>query len=160
MEITLPNPTRRCSTTGKELRPGDPYHGTVVAHGDRLARHDYAPEAWSGPPNDAIGHWQGRVPATDAPRRIVFDDETLVQCFRQFDDTAAGDAARLRYVLALLLIRRKQMRLLETRSEDHGEVLVLAEPRSDTRIEVRDPKLSAAEMTAVQEQVFRLLGWQ
>jgi hypothetical protein len=158
MDVTLPNPTRRCSTTGKELRPGESYHGAVIEQGGRLARHDYAPEAWSGPPKDAVGFWQGRVPI-DGPRRMVIDDEVLLQCFHRTDDAATGNAARLRFVLALLLIRRKRLKQTDSRTDDIGEVLILEEPKSNTRYEVRDPKLSSNELLAVQNEVFQLLGW-
>src|SRR5678816_1873850 len=65
MDYQLHNPTRRCSTTGRDLRPGDRYFGTVLEHGSALERHDFAPEAWTGPPSGTIGHWVGQVPLTE-----------------------------------------------------------------------------------------------
>jgi len=159
MDYQLHNPTRRCSTTGRDLRPGDRYFGTVLEHGSALERHDFAPEAWTGPPSGTIGHWVGQVPLTEERRRAPVDDEQLLHCFRQLEDAVTAHKQNLRYVLALLIIRRKRLRLTNTKCDEFGEVLVIMDPKSQTEFEVRDPRLSASALSAVQNEVFELLGW-
>jgi hypothetical protein len=160
MDYQLQNPTRRCSTTGRDLRPGDQYFGAVIDQGNRLARQDFAPEAWIGPPPSTIGHWAGRVPVDEVPRRATIDDEQLLGCYRRLEDAASAERFNLRYVLALLLIRRKRLRLANTKCDELGEVLVLVDPKTQTQSEVRNPRLSAADLSAVQREVFELLGWE
>ena len=65
-----------------------------------------------------------------------------------------------RFVLALLLMRRKRFKFEETRNEDGREVLCLRCVRTGTRHEVANPRLTDEEMAAVQEDVFQALGWE
>ena len=64
-----------------------------------------------------------------------------------------------RYVLALLLIRRKRLKFEESRYHGSEERLVLRCPRSGKTWEVVNPRLSDAEMKDVQDEVFKVLGW-
>ena len=57
-------------------------------------------------------------------------------------------------------MRRKRFKFEEARTEGEREVLVLLCARSGARHEVVNPGLSPADMTAVQEEVFKVLGWQ
>jgi hypothetical protein len=157
-EFQVPASARRCQATGRELKAGDGYHGVLLDAGGTLVRHDYAPDAWTGPPPGAIGHWAGRVPAGDPPRRAPVDDAMLLACLRRLDGAAEPARVNLRYVVALLLLRRKVLRLDDGRSDEFGEVLTFTD-RAGDRHEVRDPRMGATELAAAQAEVFEVLGW-
>lgn len=159
MQFTLQPPTRRCAGSGRAIKAGERFHGVLVADGSKFARLDFAPEAWSGPPESAVAHWVGRVPDENAVRRPAFDDETLGQCFRQLDGVTDAAEVNFRYVLALLLMRRKRLRLVEERADAAGSIMVFTELKDGRQWEVRDPHLTEAELQEAQESVFRLVGW-
>ncbi len=159
MDFTLQAPTRRCAGSGRELKTGDRFYGVLVADGPKFARHDYALEAWPGPPEHAVAYWAGRVPNDDVPRRPTFDDEMLMQCFQQLDGTAEPAQVNFRYVLALLLMRRKRLRLDTEKADAIGPIMVFSDAKNGNRSEVRDPRLSNAAMHAAQDEIFRLMGW-
>jgi hypothetical protein len=140
------------------LRPGERFYGALVEQAGRFERREYAADAWPGPPEGAVGYWAGRVPAGETPRRPSVDDQTLVECFRRLDGTAEASRVSFRYVLALLLVRRKLLRLDATRRDDFGEVLVLKDKAGEQH-EVRDPALGEADLSAVEDEVYQLLGW-
>ena len=73
----------------------------------------------------------------------------------------AADAAQVnfRYVLALLLMRRKRLRLDEEKADAVGSIMVFSDAKTGSRSEVRDPRLNEAELRAAQDEVFRLMGW-
>ena len=152
--------TRRCAVSGRELKPGERYYSVLLDEGGQFVRKDYAAEAWQGPPDDAFGFWAGRVPADGARRRPPIDDDLLLDCFQRLDgrDDPAGE--NFRYVLALLLMRRKRLKFDGARNDDGREVLVLRCPRTGARHEVADPRLTDEEMAAVQDDVFQALGWE
>lgn len=157
-EYQVPASARRCQATGRELKAGDGYHGVLMDVGGSLIRHDYCPDAWTGPPEGTIGHWSGQVPVGDAPNRAPVDDAMLLECFRRLDGAAEPAQVNFRYVLALLLLRRKVLRLEEGRRDELGEVLTFTD-RAGDRHEVHDPRLNEAEMAAAQVEVFEVLGW-
>lgn len=151
---------RTCAISGRELKPGDKVYGVLMEEGGKFVRRDYAADAWPGPPTDAVAFWSGRIPAATGPRKPTFNDEHLSGLFVQL--ATATDPARvnLRYTVALLLMRRKRLKFEDAKTANGHEVLVLRDARTGTRYEVPDPRLTADEIAAVQEQVFAALGWE
>lgn len=152
--------TRLCSATGRTLKPGEKYFGVLAFDGDRLVRRDFAPEVWTGPPAGAFGHWAGRVPASaDGARRPPIDDEMLLECFRRLTGESETAQTQFRYVVALLLMRRKRFRFEDVLKSDAGDTLVLRDARTGERMEVADPGLTDDQMSSMERDVFQMLGW-
>src|SRR5438105_1867909 len=147
--------TRRCASTGRELRPGERYFTALVEANGQFVRQDYSAEAWPGPPPGAFSFWSGRVPAEHEPRKPRFDDDLLVECFERLEGQAEPGRVSFRYVVALLLMRRKRLKFEEARTEAEREIMVLRCTRTGTSHQVINPGLTQDEMMAVQEEVFK-----
>lgn len=156
MDYQVQAPTRRCAATGRDIRPGERYHSVLRDRDGKFVREDFAADAWLGTPDGAYGHWMGRVPADgEANRRPPIDDEMLVECFQRLDGATETAKVHFRYVVALLLMRRKRFKFEDT----VGDTLTLRDTRSGERVAVTDPGLSTEQMTTVQDEVFQVLGW-
>lgn len=151
--------TRRCTATGRELQPGDRYYTALLEEGDHFVRQDFAGDAWKGPPAGAFSFWSGRVPAPDQPHKPRFDDDVLEECFQRLEGQSEPSRINFRYVVALLLIRRKRFRFEQTLDEDGVEKLQLSNIRTGDQYLVLNPQLSDEQMADVQAEVFRVLGW-
>jgi hypothetical protein len=152
--------TRRCAATGRELRPGEKVHSVLLEAQGKFVRQDFGHEGWVGPPEGAVAHWMGKVPAQDEPRKPRIDDELLLDCFRRLEGAAEPDRVKFRYVVALLLMRRRRLKFEEVRTENGQEVLRLRDPRGRDVHPVVNPRLTDEETAAVQEEVFKVLGWE
>lgn len=161
-DYEIQGPARVCAATGRELRPGDPFHAVLLERDGKLTRTDYAAEAWPGPPSGAVAHWAGRVPAADRkPRKPVVNDDVLLGCFDRLKAAADADALNFRYVAALLLMRRKRFRFEDVARDEAGrDVLLLKDVRGGAVHHVADPRLTDDQIAAVQAEVFRVLGWE
>jgi len=96
--------SRRCAATDRELAPGEVVYSVLVAEGADVVRRDYAAETWTEPPGDAIGWWRSRVPDPKAKAPAWAPNAILLNYFESLDETSQAD---VRYVAALLLIRRR-----------------------------------------------------
>jgi hypothetical protein len=152
--------TRRCTATGRELRPGEKYYTVLREDGDHWVRQDYSAEAWPGPPAGAFSFWSGRVPAPESSQRPRFDDDTLLDCFNRLEGDLEPRKLSFRYVVALLLLRRKRFKFERTSFAEGCERLCLRCMRTGNQYQVIDPRLSESELGKVQEDVFQALGWQ
>jgi hypothetical protein len=152
--------TRRCAASGRELRPGEPFVSVLLEEEGKLVRKDYGREAWQGPPEGAIGYWSGRVPAAEQPRKLRIDDDLLADCFGRLQGQTEPAQVNFRYVVALLMMRRKRLRFEEARTDGDREVLKLRCTRTGAEHEVVNPCLNEDEMMAVQDEVFKVLGWE
>jgi hypothetical protein len=151
--------TRRCAATGRELQPGDRFFSVLLDEGTKFVRRDYGSDAWQGPPAGAFSFWSGRVPASEGASRPRIDDDLLMDCFQRLDGTTEPERLRFRYVIALLLMRRRRLKFDEVKLRNDQEFLRLRCARTGSHHEVLNPQLTEEEMTTVQDEVFKVLGW-
>ncbi len=151
--------TRRCSATGRDLKPGERYFSVLLDEDGRFVRRDYSAEAWQGPPPGAFSFWVGKIPVGEAKKRPPIDDELLLDCFTRLDGEMESGRVSFRFVLALLLMRRKRLRLEGSVTEDGQELLLMRCTRSGARHRVVNPQLTDEQIADVQEEVFQTLGW-
>jgi hypothetical protein len=160
MDYQIQPNSRRCAVTGRDLQAGERFYSALVEEDHRLTRKDYSAEAWQGPPQGAVSFWTGHVPAATDKVKPRFDDDLLEDCFQRLEGQTEPSRVNFRYVVALLLMRRRRLRF-ETSVMDAGvEKMILSCLRSGARHEVINPRLSDDEMTQVQDEVFSVLGWK
>lgn len=159
MEYQIQPNTRRCVLTGRELQPGEKFYSVLLEAGGHFVRQDYSSAAWPGPPQGSFSFWTGRIPAGEE-KHAPIDDELLMDCLQRLEGESEPARVNFRYVVALLLMRRKRLRFQEARVEGGQEILSLRCVRTRNTYRVLNPRLSEEEMTAVQEEVFKVLGWQ
>jgi len=156
MDYEIQRSTRHCAATGRELAPGEEFYSVLVAEGAEWKRLDYCLEAWSAAPSGAIACWKSQVPHPNARRMHWAPNDVMVQFFEELE--AQPDRQDMRYVLALLLVRRRVMRIEETeRDPQGGEVLVLYCPRKEATYRVRVAAPEESRVGQIQEELARLL---
>jgi len=152
--------TRRCAVTGRELRPGEKVYSVLIDEAGKFIRKDFSGEAWQGPPSEAFSFWIGRIAKQEENKRPRIDDDLLVDCFKRLEGQTEPDRVHFRYVVALLLMRRKRFKFEESKLEGDQEILCLRCTRTRTPYQVVNPRLTEEQMAAVQEEVFKVLGWE
>src|ERR1700688_4371383 len=60
MEYQIQANTRRCAVSGRELHAGEKFYSVLTEEHGKLARLDYAADAWQGPPHGTFSFWSGR----------------------------------------------------------------------------------------------------
>ena len=97
-----------------------------------------------------------RVPDPAAKRLHWAPNDVMLHFFEQIE--SQPDKQDVRYVLALLLVRRRVMRLEESRADAEGhEVMVLYCPRRETTYEVPTAVPEQTRIEQIQEELARLL---
>jgi hypothetical protein len=152
--------TRRCTLTGRELRPGEKFYSVLLEEGGKFLRQDYSSEAWQGPPHGSFSFWAGRIPVGEENKPSPIDDDLLMDCLQRLEGEVEPARVNFRYVVALLLMRRKRLRFEESHTDGDQEMLSLRCIRTRNTYRVLNPRLTEEEMAAVQDEVFKVLGWQ
>jgi hypothetical protein len=156
----IQGPARVCAATGRELAAGERVFSVLRDENGQFARTDYAADAWPGPPAGAVAWWSGRVSEAGRAARPAINDDLLADCFEHLSGTTDPARLRFRYVVALLLMRRKRFKFEDARQRGDRDTLVLRDGRTGRRHEVEDPQMTDPEMDAVRDEVFRVLGWE
>jgi hypothetical protein len=156
LDFDIQRCSRRCSVTDRELKNGETCYSALVPQGGEVARLDYSAEAWPGPPENAIGWWKSTVVDPNQGRPHWAPNDVMLNYFeRLLEDPAAEDA---RYVLALLLVRRRIARVERTEHDAAGrEQLVIFCPRNEREYSVAEAMPSEERAQQIQQQLAELL---
>ena len=155
-----------CAATGQPLTPGTPIVTALVeAPGeDQLRRVDTSAAAWEAGtrPPGVFAFWRTVVPEGTRKHGIVLDDDALMDLFLSLDggDPQESDDRRtaFRYVVALLLVRRR--RLIQVSQRAGGtkgpDILVLRARGAEEGappFEVPVPNLDGSALASATEQL-------
>ena len=151
--------TRLCSVSGRPLQEGERFYTALLEEGDHFLRKDFSQEAWQGPPPGTFSFWTGKVPPAQDSLKPRFDDDLLEECFHRLEGQTDTSRVNFRYVVALLLIRRKRLKFEQTIMDGGVEKVCVRCARSGAKHEVVNPGLSEEQMSEVQDEVFQVLGW-
>lgn len=178
-----------CAVTGRKLVPGEHFMATLVETdgtapaenaaapnqaGSQLAaptlglkRIDVSMEAWQQGhrPEHLFGYWRSVVPEPNQKKRIFVDDEVLMRIFRRLGDAdqlAAPGRPAFRFVLALILMRKKLLRYdgSATRRDETGaeQEWWRMVPKGDVEpSEVMNPHLDESQIEQVAQQLGEVL---
>jgi hypothetical protein len=156
MDYEVGRCTRRCARTDREIQPGETFYSTLVVQGADVIRHDYAAESWLGPPEGVLGWWQSTMPDRDSKRPSWAPNDVMLDLLERLD--AESERHDMRYVLSLLLIRRRVVRLEDTEHDDLGrEVSLLYCPRRETTYRVLTMIPGDERAKEIQQELSRLL---
>ena len=151
-------PTGICAKTGRELTEGEELYAVLFEDGDSFRREDYSVEAWTGPPPDAYCHFKSKVPIREAKRKRVFvDDEMLVNFFVRLGDETDLLRLQFRFVLALILMRKRLLRYEETLHDGQTESWQMRLVKEQTVHRVLNPRLTDEQIEGVSEQLGAIL---
>jgi hypothetical protein len=154
MEYEQVRSTRQCATTGRQFAPGETIYSVLTAEGSNLVRQDYSAEAWNGPPENAVGWWKSQAPGREVKRVRWAPNDVMLDLLEQLEGNA--EQADMRYVLALLLVRRRMCRLEEGGKTNSAELLLSCSRRErEYRVQVATP--DAQRTKEIQNELARLL---
>jgi hypothetical protein len=154
MDFEIQRCTRRCAASGQELAPGEVFFSVLRRHGAELVRADYASDRWAGPPDDCIGWWKSRMPDRDAGRVKLAPNDVLLQLFQQLE--AVPDKQDMRFVLALLLVRRRVLQVDESSGDDPNYMTLFC-PRDESTYRVANLMPDEGRIEQIQEELARVL---
>jgi hypothetical protein len=144
---------KKCSGTGKDLVPGEWCFSALVEKNGELQRLDFSEEGWRGPPEGVLGVWKCLVPKPAEVRHEPLDTTALMTCFEQLTEEASPAREGLRYILALLLIKKRRLKLEGSRTDGDDEYLQLAGAQGEGAYEVRELNPSDEEVHQWQREL-------
>ena len=163
----LARPPRECHVTGRNIEPGHPYVAALKSADEtgRLERVAYDPDAFVGLPDAdraaLLAHWRTTMPdGSPRPKRLAGD--TLVELFRRLGDEEGDERLAFRFVLGLLMMRRRLLSLDRTDADDQGRPVWVVRLRKcddpeQAEIELVDPKLDPSHLEELGREVARLI---
>jgi len=170
--------TGQCAFTGATLAPGTPCVAALCEQPDQpgFQRVDSSIGAWEAGqrPPGLFSYWRTVAPEPNAKRRLLVDDQVLLDIFLRLGEDARADRQAFRFVLALILLRRRLLRSVGRQqvrvatagadgaeaTEEMTEVWLLKPRGADDLappLRVVDPRLGEADLAVIVQQLGEVL---
>ncbi len=124
--LEVPKPGGACSVSGRAIAPGEKFVAAVRETEAGLERVDVAAEAWEAFDRAGLlAYWQAVMPRPEQKKKLFVDDEVLCTLFERLADATDEAKLNFRFVLALVLMRKRMIVYEETRRVGGHDVWVV-----------------------------------
>ena len=155
----VPRPAGKCAVCGRDIVPGEKFIAALRETPTGLERLDVSPDCWGRCDRaDLLGFWQTVMPRPEEKKRLFVDDQTLCTLFERLGDAAEPAKVNFRFVLGLILMRKRLVVYEQTRHENGRDVWEVRLKGQDARLDLVDPKLDERQMAEVSQQLGQILN--
>lgn len=148
-----------CEVTGRPFAEGESFYTLLFREKGGFRRQDMCEEAWNSR-NDNIqpfSFWRTKYEPPPPPEPEPLAKETAEDLFRGYMAETDASHTNARYILALMLERKRILRQTDMRVEDGEKLLIYEHPKTGEVFIVPDPQLRLDQIEAVQTEVAALL---
>jgi hypothetical protein len=162
-EWNIQSRAHACEACAQPFGDRQPYHTLLLDEPPLLRRSDICESCWQKPAVAAarggsgfISHWQG-VFEVPPPVQDVIQKETAETILRKLIEQNDPSHAPAAYILAVMLERKRLLKVKEQLVRDGHRVFVYEQPRTGDIFTIADPDLHLNQLEEVQRDVARLL---
>ncbi|RBP41262.1 hypothetical protein DES53_10793 [Roseimicrobium gellanilyticum] len=157
--------SHECSRSGRPFEEGEVFHTSIYFDNEsgEFVRRDVALDVWDEELKDRtpLAYWRTTYvkPDSGKPKVEISSKESPESLLRRLIDEDQEHTEHARYILGLMLERKKQLVPKETKYTEQGTLLLYEHRKSGEVFIIRDPELRLDEIESVQEEVATLLGF-
>jgi hypothetical protein len=155
-------PTGVCASSGDSLRKNEPAMAALCEREDDegFDRLDFSIEAWEqgNRPKRLFSHWRYTVSDSGKKEKIGIDDAVLTDLFERLADDERPQRVAFRYILALVLLRKRKLKLVGRENAEEGEIWLLQFRGAEGEpTRVQNPGIAEEEIQDLSEQLGEIL---
>lgn len=149
--------SRTCGHSGQPIPAGEPFYSALLEKDDTFERADFSAEAWPEVDKETFfSYWKNKGGTPDPDKKPAIDFDRLLSFFDSLEGATEEPKRLMRYVLALILARRRRLRLDDMTRGDDGDKLVVYDRRSGRTLEILSPEAGREELEKAQEKLNQL----
>jgi hypothetical protein len=156
-EWEINKPLGQCWGSGTKIEYGQEYFGALVETEQGLQRRDYCEEYWEDEKPDVFCFWKTKLPNPDQKKQIFVDDDMLMAFFERLEKETEPEKINFRFVLALILMRKRRLKYDETKMDDGDEIWRLRIVGNKQIVEVVNPHLDEEQIEQLSSQIGQIL---
>lgn len=149
--------SRTCAKSGAPIEAGQPFYSALTEKDETFERLDFSADAWPEVDKAAFfSYWKNKGGVADVDKAPQVDYDRLLSFFDSLEGAGEPSKRLLRYVLALVLARRRRLRLDDMSRTPEGDRLVVYDRRHEKTLEIVAPEATRAELEKAQEKLNQL----
>ncbi len=150
-------PLGTCTGTGKVIEPDEEYIATLVETPEGMQRKDYCVEYWNDNKPEVYCYWKSVMPKPDQKKKLFIDDNMLMAFFERMATETDIEKLNFRFVLTLILMRKRMLKYDSSKNEDGKEIWFLKVSGKDQIEQVLNPQLTEDKIEQLSEQLGQIL---
>jgi hypothetical protein len=107
---------------------------------------------------DLIGFWKSAMPLVEQKKRLFVDDEVLCQLFERLADASEPAKLNFRFVLGLILMRKRLIVYESSRNEEGKELWQVRFKGKEDLMDLLNPNLDEVQVQEVSNQLGEILN--
>jgi len=146
--------------TGEPFQDGEYFYTLLFHEKEGLRREDLSEAAWKARDNsrEPFSFWRSKFEPPPPPSPEPLGKQTAEDLLRQYMQEGDSQHASARYILALMLERKRLLKQVEARTGDSGErILIYEHVKTGEVFVVPEPELHLDQIEKVQMEVSSLL---
>jgi hypothetical protein len=147
----------QCCGTGRTLAVDEEYYAALVETAEGLDRRDFCMEYWESDRPEVYCFWKSRVPNPEKKKHLFIDDQMLTSFFDRLAGEEEAEKINFRFVLMLILMRKKKLKYDSSRMDDGKEIWTVRVTGQDRMEEVVNPQLSEEQIEQLSSQMSQIL---
>jgi hypothetical protein len=158
---TIQSRSIHCAATGAEFTEGEYFYTLLFDEKAGFRREDLCEEAFKSRPETPapFSFWRSKFEPPQAAPPEAVSRQTAEDLLRSYMMESGVEHANARYILALMLERKRILREVEVkRSEDGSLTRIYERAKTGEVFIIPDPELRLDQVEQVQMQVAGLLG--
>ena len=156
-EWEINKPLGQCHGTGKKIEYGQEYFGALVETNEGLQRRDFCADYWDSQKPDVFCYWKTRLPQPGQKKQIFVDDQMLMAFFERLEKETEQEKINFRFVLTLILMRKRILKYDATTIEGDKEIWSLRIVGDKKIVEVINPHLDEEQIEQLSSQIGEIL---
>ena len=154
---TINKPLGQCCGTGQAIEPGQEYFGALVETEQGFERRDYSVDYWEKEKPGVFCFWRSRLADPDEKKELFVSDEMLMAFFERLANETDPEKVNFRFVLALVLMRKRRLKYDATKMDGTREVWSLRVVGEKDLVEVVNPHLNEEQIELLTSQIGQIL---
>ncbi len=151
LNFDISRTSRKCSVTQRELARGEEFISALVDDDGQFKRMDFCLESWEGAPDNCIGWWKCRIPNLQTGRVYWAPRDVLMAYFEKLLEHPGN--ADIAFVMSLVLIQKRILRLLETDETTVPPTQVLRHNQTRNIYRVPEIEIAPDRVSAIQDEL-------
>lgn len=122
----------------------------LLEEDEELVRKDVAISEFESPPENCVGWWKSKVPDLEQGKVYWAPKDVLLNYFNHLIENNHVQHA---YVMAILLLQKKHLRLQDTVADGDSQIMQLQNPSTKETFEVTVVDVATEHITEIQNEL-------
>lgn len=158
-DFSLARPRGHCAATNEPIAPEEHFITALRETPAGFERLDIKLAAWdSFDRTDIVAFWKMSMPKAEAKKKLLIDDNVLCDLLERLQGVESIEKQCFRFVLALILMRKRLVIYENTRVVDGKEIWTMRLKGRDGSFDLIDPKPTDDQIAAVKDQLGEILS--